>query len=49
MLFSRVAVADYDGVRAAAAVSAKQHIQEVRGYVAKFSQAQRAAESTLDM
>ena len=49
ILFSRVAVADYDGVRAAAAASAKQQIQEVRGYVSKFGQAQRAAESTLDM
>ena len=49
ILFRRVAVSDYDGVRAAAAASAKQQIQQVRGYVAKFGQAQRAAESTLDM
>ena len=43
-----VAVVDYDGLRAAAASSARKTIQAVRGYVAKFGEAQKAAESTLD-
>ena len=49
MTLECVAVVDYDGRRAAAASSARQTIQAVRGYVAKFGEAQKAAESTLDM
>ena len=48
MMLECVAVVDYDGLRAAAAASVRQTIQAVHGYVAKFGEAQRAAESTLD-
>lgn len=42
-------VVDYEEVRAAAAAAADEKIKQVRNYVAKFGQAQRAAEATLEM
>ena len=42
-------VVDYEEVRAAAAAAADEKIKQVRSYVAKFGQAQRAAEATLEM
>ena len=42
-------VVDYEEVRAAAAAATEEKIKQVRSYAAKFGQAQRAAEATLEM